>query len=725
MSSKLYRATLTGWRPGLTIGAKTLLAFFLIITLLAGGFYYFTTVAISSRVEKEALGDLYSKLKGTWKLYYERMDQMQLGMLQAGSEPAIKDLVRRRDGEELKKLLSGYSSTRRYVDLWAVVDTERTVIGRKNGLTGDLLEINGVVERALRTGEAITSTEVVSRDTLVRESAELASRVDPMGLLQVAVTPVESNGRVAGAFVTGVLLNRYDWLPGEAYRNYHVNSAVFTAPPQMGRSGAVITATELPKSVFSPLFLLPDAAVGAVLNKKKFIGPATNDDGGIYIAVEPILNMEGKVIGGLAAGVHFSEAKRLVSSMEKNIFLLTIAGVGLSLFLAMVVYIDTTRPVNAIVDAMRDTTEGDLGVRLDIRTGDEFEKIGSGFNMMVESIRVRETRLDRFNDLARILIEINDPEVLLDRALEKMVELTGSCIGAVYLHDPGALTPVASSGVSGVMLKKLGAGEGFAGKCASARATVLIDDLNDTELALEAGFFRVRPRGLAWFAMSYKEKPGGVFVLGSLKPYSPDEIKYIEGLISQIAIALDNALVHREVENLSFTDPLTGIFNRRHFFELFESEFSAARRYRYDLAVLMIDIDDFKSINDTFGHQQGDRVLNEVSRMLREKTRATDVWGRYGGEEFIGFVSHCDREGVFTLAEKIRKNVESMAIAGLAGRKVTASIGVGFFPSDGVVDLDGLVKAADDNLYQAKKNGKNMVTVNARCPGEMRAAGCA
>ncbi len=726
MSSKLYRVTQCGWRPNLSIGGKTLLAFFLIITLLAGGFYYFTTVALSSRIEREALGELHSKLKGAWKLYYERMDQMKLGMLQAGSESAIKEVVRRKDRGELKKLLSGYSSTRPYVDFWAVVDTKRTVIGRKNGLTGDFLEINGAVEKALKTGEAITSTETVTKDILARESGELASRVETNGLMQLAVTPVESNGRVLGAFVTGVLLNRYDWLPGSVYQNYHVNSAVFTVPPQTGRFGAVITSAQLPGSVFNPFFALPETVISSVINNKRFLGNAGNEMGPVYMAVEPILDIEGTVIGGLGVGVYSSEVKSLVSSMEKNILFLTIAGAALSLFLAVAVYLDTSRPVNAIVDAMKETTGGNLDVRLEIKTGDEFEKIGAGFNLMADSIRLREARLDRFNDLAKILIEFNDPAVLLDKALEKMVELTGSCTGAVYLHDAasGTLSPAASYGVVAEELKKLKVGEGLAGKCASGRKTVIIENMDDTELKLETGFFKVRPKGLAWFVMNYNGKLSGVFAMGSLKPYCGDEIKYIEGLISQIAIALDNALVHREVENLSFTDPLTGIFNRRHFFNLFESEFTGARRYRYNLAVLMIDIDDFKSINDTYGHQQGDRVLTVISQMIRDKTRTTDVWGRYGGEEFIGFVSHCTREGVLTLAEKLRKHIESLAIPGMGGKKVTASVGIGYFPSDGVKDIDGLVKSADDNLYLAKKNGKNMVMASAEWPGDMRAMGC-
>jgi diguanylate cyclase (GGDEF)-like protein len=138
----------------------------------------------------------------------------------------------------------------------------------------------------------------------------------------------------------------------------------------------------------------------------------------------------------------------------------------------------------------------------------------------------------------------------------------------------------------------------------------------------------------------------------------------------------------------------------------------------------MIDVDDFKSVNDTYGHLQGDRVLTGISQMIRDKTRTTDVWARYGGEEFIGFVSHCTLEGVVTLAEKLRKHIESLAVPGMEGKNVTASIGIGYFPSEGVRDIDDLVKSADDNLYLAKKNGKNMVMAGVKWPEDARATGC-
>jgi diguanylate cyclase (GGDEF)-like protein len=130
------------------------------------------------------------------------------------------------------------------------------------------------------------------------------------------------------------------------------------------------------------------------------------------------------------------------------------------------------------------------------------------------------------------------------------------------------------------------------------------------------------------------------------------------------------------------------------------------------MAVLMIDIDDFKSINDTYGHQVGDKVLKRVSEVLLDRTRTTDTWARYGGEEFIGFVSHCNVEGTLILAEKIRASIEECSFKELADRKVTVSIGMGLYPCAMIKNHDEIIKAADEQLYKAKGAGKNRVAVS-------------
>jgi diguanylate cyclase (GGDEF)-like protein len=711
MPKKLFKVVWSDWRFYLSIGAKTLLAFLVIIAVLAGGFYYYTTVTFSSHVEEEALTELKSKSQGAWRLFYSRLDQMKFGMLQASTDEANKSSIINRDRAFIRKTLDRYAAVRSYVDYWAVVDSEGRVIARRNALSGDIVDINGVVGKALSTGEPVLSTESVSREFLSRESMELASRVEARGLMQFAVVPAVHRGEVIGAFVSGTLLNGNSWLSRSVYEYFSAKSAIFMIEPQ-GKA-AVIASTGLPKGIFNPLTVLPKSSVGLLSKGSGYIGETELDSDKVFLAVDPVLNINGEVIGALGLAEYASVAGEHVSEISSKILIVAGVGILFSLLLAGLIYKDTSRPVKAIRAAMDETAAGNLEIEVDIRTKDEFESIGRGFNQMVESIRVREARLDRFNQLSEILIQYNDPDVLVERALSKIIELTDSQLGVVYTYDEasGTLKPAAFSGTGEGEVRKLSKGEGMAGRCIADQKTMLLQDLASTEMNLEAGLLKVRPAGMVWFPMCYKNKPRGVLLLGSIKHYDHDEISHIEHLVAQLSIALDNALIHREVEKLSVTDPLTGVFNRRRFVEVVEDEFRSAMRYRYNLGIIMLDVDDFKSINDTYGHQQGDIVLTELSRLIKEKTRTTDVWARYGGEEFVGLVTHSSAEGMFILAEKLRKSVEEHEFPGLKGRKVTISLGVSCFPSEGIKDIEDLMKVADDNLYKAKRSGKNMVVM--------------
>ncbi|MBI2413378.1 MAG: diguanylate cyclase [Deltaproteobacteria bacterium] len=709
MPEKVYRVVWGGWRLNLSIATKTLFAFLLIITVLGGGFYYYATHTLSRETDREAVDSLRSNLKGALRLYQMRVEQMKLGMLQAGSEESVRGAVARQDSSALKKLLDGYAASRGYVDLWAVVGPDGRVIARRNGKTGDILDVNGIVRKSLSTSEPLTSTEIVTRDFLSKEGEELASRSEGSGLMQIAVTPVVSGGRSSGAFVTGILLNGYSWLPRAVYENYNLTSAIIA---NTEREARVIASTAVSKPVFGPMSALPEDIGARVLNNVPYAGAALLEGTEAFIAIEPLTGTDGKVVGALAVGIFGSDVRHNLVEMKKNILLVTCLGVVFSLIFAGLSYRDTVKPISAITSAMDETAKGNLNVRVEVRTRDDFEKIANGFNQMLGSIQLREKRLNRFNELSKILIQSNEPEALLRKALGRTIELTNSHMGAVYLHDETneLLKPIVSFGVGEGEVRSLNFGEGLAGKCAIERKTVLLEGINDANLSVETGFTKIMPSGLAWFPMICKEKLSGVFVLGSLQPYNPDEILHIEYLIAQIAIALDNALIHKELEKLSVTDPLTGIYNRRHLFDALSAEFSKAKRYRHQLAVMMIDIDNFKSINDTYGHQQGDRILSELGQILKAKTRTTDVWARYGGEEFLGFITHCPPEGMVVLAEKVRKSVEEHMFPGM-DQKVTVSIGIGFFPSESIGTMEDLIKVADENLYRAKNRGKNMVVI--------------
>lgn len=165
---------------------------------------------------------------------------------------------------------------------------------------------------------------------------------------------------------------------------------------------------------------------------------------------------------------------------------------------------------------------------------------------------------------------------------------------------------------------------------------------------------------------------------------------------------------------LSNTDALTKLNNRRHIMELLENEFDRAIRYETFLSVLMLDIDHFKNINDTLGHQIGDYVLRELGGILKDVNRKSDLPGRYGGEEFIIVLPHSDSKGAALVAQRLREKIEEAKFEDNDKNRipVTVSIGVGTYPAAGVSSYAELIKKADDALYRAKGNGRNRVEVS-------------
>ncbi len=163
-----------------------------------------------------------------------------------------------------------------------------------------------------------------------------------------------------------------------------------------------------------------------------------------------------------------------------------------------------------------------------------------------------------------------------------------------------------------------------------------------------------------------------------------------------------------EKERLASTDYLTGLINRRHFVELLERHFSEAKRYHFDLTCVMLDLDHYKALNDTLGHQMGDKVLVATAETIRKSLRASDIAARYGGDEFVLLLPHTSVDFAVTVVDRIRREI---AVIGQqythVGKSVTASIGLSNLKLDDPPSADVLVAMADRALYAAKDGGKN------------------
>ncbi len=185
----------------------------------------------------------------------------------------------------------------------------------------------------------------------------------------------------------------------------------------------------------------------------------------------------------------------------------------------------------------------------------------------------------------------------------------------------------------------------------------------------------------------------------------------IHNAMEKVALRRQIERQRRELERLATTDVLTGVFNRRVLLERLELELRRCRRYGSRLCVLLLDVDYFKRVNDTYGHLAGDAVLVAVGHILRTRVRNTDVAGRYGGEEFGVLLPETDLEPGRELAERLRQHVaDEVFSAGTATFRVTCSVGVAHF-ADARQKANDLLQGADKALYRAKEQGRNRVCV--------------
>jgi diguanylate cyclase (GGDEF)-like protein len=165
-----------------------------------------------------------------------------------------------------------------------------------------------------------------------------------------------------------------------------------------------------------------------------------------------------------------------------------------------------------------------------------------------------------------------------------------------------------------------------------------------------------------------------------------------------------------KVEILAITDPLTELYNRRHFEAIIEKEFNKTVRYKTPTSCLLIDIDHFKSINDEYGHRTGDKVLKEIANLIKNCLRKVDTVARWGGEEFIVLLPETDKEQAVKAASRIIDTIRNHEFADIS-EKITASIGIASVPESNIESAEKLINVSDNALYEAKTRGRNRIEV--------------
>jgi diguanylate cyclase (GGDEF)-like protein len=357
-----------------------------------------------------------------------------------------------------------------------------------------------------------------------------------------------------------------------------------------------------------------------------------------------------------------------------------------------------------MLEAARGIGEGDFSRKVPVLGDDEMAGLASEFNKMgdrlsaqMEELRRRQVEIDRS---VRRIGEAFESGLDRQGLLKVVVEAALGACGAQY-------GTIAVNGRDGAESEGGEASESIRDLAAAAEADALGED--DIVSRQKGGIY-----ALASPLRQMSEPPVNVGVMTVARQgeaFRPAEREAFLYLAAKVSSSIQNIATHELVSEQAVTDELTGLSNNRRFRELISKEAERAERFGHELSLIMLDIDDFKQINDTYGHLQGDKVLRMVGRVIHLESRGVDEPARYGGEEFAVALPETGLEGALDLAERVRVRIESEQVprAGSASPvKVTASIGAASLPGS-ANDAEALIAAADAALYEAKRAGKNRV----------------
>ena len=359
--------------------------------------------------------------------------------------------------------------------------------------------------------------------------------------------------------------------------------------------------------------------------------------------------------------------------------------------------------VSRFLQAARRLAGGDFSSPIEVAGHDEFAALGEEFNNMSAQLAHRLEELSqergRLREAIRRIGETFaanlDRPALLELALKTAVDAAQASAGRVSVRtEPDG--PLAEAVREGSM------DELEAATYEAERAALETGDLSEgTVDDQHAISMPLRP-------LEAGGRIHGLITIAALgRAFNEDDREVLRSLGAQAALALENVDLHVQVSRQAVTDELTGLANHGRFQELLGAEAEQVRRYHHSVGLIMLDIDNFKSVNDTYGHQQGDVVLRRVARVVADNSREVDYPARYGGEEMALILPHTDLEGAYAIAERIRTAIEGLRIPRVdqAGPlRITASLGVAA-STEG--DKDGLIADADAALYRAKREGKN------------------
>jgi diguanylate cyclase (GGDEF)-like protein len=378
----------------------------------------------------------------------------------------------------------------------------------------------------------------------------------------------------------------------------------------------------------------------------------------------------------------------------------------------------TTAPLGEVSRVAAQIADGDFSARVPVTGRDEVAELATAFNDMTARLEASFVELQTSRDqlrrdlrrLGETLSSTHDLTRILGVILDTAVEAVRAEAGAVYLISSGRddLYLKVGRGLEGrgtTSTARLPLGTGAVGMVAvsgsplrgavGSEAHPAEEEPTATDLIAVA----LRSSGRVIGVLALYDRPSS--------PFTDADLETIRTFAEQASVAVDNVLLHQEAQRLSVTDGLTGLSNYRAFQRQLAREVERAVRFHRPLGLLLLDIDHFKNVNDSHGHQVGDAVLVELSQRVQAEVRDVDSVARYGGEELVIILPETDSDGAGLLAERICESVRRLPFdAGTTTLPVTVSIGVAALPAHGSTPAD-LLRAADEAMYAAKGAGRD------------------
>ncbi len=745
------------YRPKMSIRAKLILSFSLSVLIPLILLAVANTYIFKNQTKKENLNKVRITLSGAQRIYYSQANRLKNAFLISSYNPYLIKAAIDRNISFQKSLIKSYKKAFNFADYIAITDGEGYITSSTGGKKGFKPSLGGMIFEAFRTGFPIVKTAIIRKSSLIDMGVKLSNGTSNMFL--VTVVPFIHDGRPVGSIFGLISLNNNEYLPETIYNEYHLKTAVFAS---LFNRQVCLSTLKIPGNIFGIGSRLPENIHDKIMSGKDFIKELNYNGETVFAAFHPIKNIKGKTIGSIAVFISNRRYETLFRKTAEYAIFIIFIGLLISFVISYFASKDTLNPISALRSAIKEFTSGDLNTKLIIDTKDEFETIGKGFTEMAATVKDREERMEKYNLFSDFLVGSLDFDKIISSTLNILEELLNISSGIIYIYsksgkfkvggsesakqegnkdksdnndkigmdddltlesaEEGYLIPYQFYGIRKFIANKINASEGMAGHCLKDRKTIWFHDIPENAMilkeklmerdgegmAIDYGFCEVFPKDIVWLPLYIGDVNVGVLMVSSIYGFKKEDIAFLEHAVKELSVSLDNARIHRKVNELSLTDELTGLYNRRKMDEIIELEFNKAKRYGNSLSVMILDIDHFKRINDFYGHKTGDTVLSKIGGILNRNIRTIDTAVRYGGEEFVIILPQTDFNGAVISAKKIKNLIRKQNFTQIQG-EVTVSIGIASLPDENINTVDDILKIADDFLYEAKNSGRNRI----------------